>query len=95
MTQCAICISMPDCTPMHIIKAALKHNVHIVDKENYDADKDYDYYLHKYDLLSCGLDVSLLFVFTDVESVMISKDDQMENFLEEYNALRYAHLMFS
>ncbi|MDR3680447.1 MAG: hypothetical protein P4L41_10815 [Flavipsychrobacter sp.] len=95
MSQCAICITMPDCKPIEIMNAAIKHDVHIVDKEYYDAEKDYDYFLAKYDLFSCGLDVSLLFIFSDEESVLISKDDQMENFLAEYNALRYAHLMLS
>jgi hypothetical protein len=95
MSQCAICITMPDCKPIQIMNAAIKHAVHIVDKECYDAEKDYDYFLDKYDLFSCGLDVSLLFVFPDEGSILISKDDQMENFLTEYNTLRYAHLMFN
>ena len=95
MTQCAICISMPDCKPIQIMNAAIKHDVHIVDKEFYDAERDYDYFLDKYELFSCGLDVILLFVYPDAESVLITKDEQVENFLEDYNTLRYAHLMFN
>lgn len=95
MSHCAICITMPDCKPLQIMNAAIKHDVHIVDREYYDAEKDYDYYLDKYELFSCGVDMSLLFIFPDTEPVLISKDDQMENFLPDYNAMRYAHLMFN
>ncbi len=94
MSQCAICITLPDCTPLQVMNAAIKHGVHIVEKEAYDAEKDYDYYLSRYDIFSCGLELSLLFVFADSQSVLITKEDQLENFLEEYNNLRYAHLMF-
>jgi len=79
---------------MHVMNAALKHDVHIVEKENYDPEKDYDYFLSTYSLFSCGMDLNLLFVFADCHSVLISKDEQVENFVEEYNTLKYAHLMF-
>ena len=48
--QFAIAVTLPGATSKDIVTAAIKYKVHIIDKEEYDANKDYsvlpDMYKH-------------------------------------------------
>jgi len=57
----AACITMPGTTASDVVNAAVKHSVHILDKQPYDPDRDYDYYSELYG--EAGISISHLFIF--------------------------------
>ena len=75
----AICIAFPGTTSSDVVKAAIHHNVHIIDKEVFDNRKDYSTY-SRYDVLENGSRIFALFVFPS-ESILAEEESTFQEIL--------------
>ena len=78
-SQFAIAIVSPEAGVSHIVNAAIRNNVHIIDKEYYDSNKDYDAYRDSFCDLPNGTNIVLLFVFSDGSSSLVIDSVHVED----------------
>lgn len=79
----AIAIVVPGAKVADIVKAATYNGVHIIDKETYDAGKDYVLYISAYEPYTNGSRIQLLFVFPGGQSILASEDIQITEAVEK------------
>lgn len=79
----AIAIVLPGAEVADIVKAATFNGVHIIDKETYDAEKDYASFISAYEPYTNGSRILLLFVFPGAQSMLVADDAQLLQALEK------------
>ena len=79
----AIAIVFPGAGVANIVKAATLHGVHIIDKEEYDAGKDYTSFFSSYEPYMNGSRLLLLFIYSDGNSILAEDTVQLEGALEK------------
>jgi hypothetical protein len=78
-TQFVLAIVFPGTATSDIVSAAVRHHVHIVDKETFDAKKDYAAESRKYTPYINGSRIMLLFIFPDGNSVLADSDKNLQS----------------
>ena len=81
--QFAIAIVCPGGSSSDVVNAAMKYNVHIIDKETYLADKDYRAVVSNYHVTDYKIE--LLFVFPDGEHILAVDNEQYETAISKIN----------
>jgi hypothetical protein len=81
--QFAIAIMFPGAGIPDIVDAASRHNVHIIDKESYDAQKDYIALGQSYEPYINGSRILLLFVFPEGRSILATDPQKLAEAVEE------------
>lgn len=76
----AFCIVFPDTSSLDVVNAAMRHNVHIIDKEKFDPKKDYTSYKHGYTLEN-GAEINPLFVFP-ADSILADNEHSFRKALQ-------------
>ena len=77
-TQFALAIVFPGSDTADVVAAAVRHHVHIVDKEAYDPRKDYVAVSKKYEPYINGSRILLMFVFSEGQSVLADDDRNLD-----------------
>jgi hypothetical protein len=72
----AICIIFPGATAYDVVNAAIKHNVHILDREPYDPEKNYS--TKRYATAANGASIVSLFLFPEEKSILAENDNDLE-----------------
>lgn len=91
----AVCITFHGTTAEHVVTAAVVHQVHILDKTVYSPLLSYNSMIEQYNELNMPMDIYLLFVFPDEESILLSKEDNIREVLENMNLSKYTKPMFN
>lgn len=78
-TQFALAIVFPGTDMADIVSAAVQHHVHIVDKQNFDAGKDYVAESKRYEPYVNGSRILLLFVFPEGHSILANSEAQLHS----------------
>lgn len=71
-TNYAVCIAYPGITSDDIVLAAQKHNIVVLDIENYDRGKDYNVLLKAQNTINKAITVCLMFVFPKGQSMLMA-----------------------
>ncbi len=79
----AIAIVFPGAGVAEIVKGATYNGVHIIDKEDYDPQKDYAAYHAAYEPYIEGKRILLLFVFPDGQSMLATDEMQLTSAVEK------------
>lgn len=74
-TQFAIAIVFPGVGIKEVVSAAIKSQVHIVDREFYNPAKDYGAFSASYEPYLNGSRIMLLFVFPEGAFILASSDE--------------------
>ena len=77
-SQFALAIVFPGADMAAVVRAAVRHHVHVVDKETHDARKDYAAESKKYTPYINGSRILLLFVFPGGHSVLADSDASLD-----------------
>ncbi len=88
MLKFAIAIVFPEADIKDIVQAALKNNVHIIDKEVYDASKDYVAYSASYQPYINGSKIHLLFIFGEGDFILADTDGTLAEATTKIIALK-------
>jgi hypothetical protein len=75
----AVCIVLPGATSSDVVKAAITHTVHIIDKEPFDPSRDYNNFPQA-ETLENGARIFPLFVLPD-DSVLVDDRTSMKDAL--------------
>jgi hypothetical protein len=81
--QFAVAIVFPGAGVPDIVEAAAKNHVHIIDKEDYDAQKDYEAFSKSYEPYINGSRILLLFIFPEGRSILASDPTRLSAAIEE------------
>ncbi len=92
MLQFAVAIVFPEAGVKDIVSSAMKSNVHIIDKENYDPDKDYIAYSASYEPYVNGSKILLLFIFPQEEYILADTEDHLMEAATKISQLRQSAL---
>jgi len=92
MLQFAVAIVFPNASVKDIVSAAMKNNVHIIDKENYDPEKDYIAYSASYQPYVQGSKILLLFIFPEEESILTNTEQNLMEAAAKISELRQSAL---
>jgi hypothetical protein len=82
LLEFAVAIVFPGVGAADIVAAAIKHEVHVIDKEEYAPQKDYAAYHATYEPYVNGSRIMLLFVFTGGFSVLADNPQNLEKAME-------------
>ncbi|HTM65993.1 MAG TPA: hypothetical protein VL093_06725 [Flavipsychrobacter sp.] len=83
----AICILFPGTNAADIVKAAMKHNVLILDQERFDPAKDYNNYYRRKEPEK-GIRILPLFLFPS-KSVLATNSSSLQEALDQIKALHH------
>lgn len=78
-TQFVLAVIFPGTNTSDIVSAAVKHHVHIVDKETFDVSKDYAAESKKYEPYINGSRIMLLFIFTGGYSILADSETNLQS----------------
>ncbi|RYE25463.1 MAG: hypothetical protein EOP51_04050 [Sphingobacteriales bacterium] len=92
MLQFAVAIVFPNVDVKDIVTAAVKSEVHIIDKENYDPEKDYIAYSKSYEPYVNGSKILLLFIFPEGHYTLADTEDHLVEAAEKIKALQQTAL---
>lgn len=92
MLQFAVAIVFPEAGVKDIVSAATKCNVHIIDKEDYDPDKDYIAYSASYEPYVLDNKILLLFIFPHEEYILTDTEDHLMEAAMKISELRQSAL---
>ena len=90
--QFAICITFPGTDSTDIVTAAIENQVHILDKEEYDRDKDYEGLFSQYKIVLPEQQIFILLVFHKSDAVLITDVKAANEIISKEVMLRYAQL---
>ena len=79
----AICVTLPGATSADVVKAAITHNVHIIDKETLDPWKEYSDFP---DAITPENGPTIYYLFTGPEESILAENDATKQ--EALNAIR-------
>lgn len=82
MKHFAVAVVFPGAGSADIVNAAIKNEVHIIDKEDYKAGKDYNAFSANYHPYLNDKHIDLLFVFREGFSIYANTEDKMKMALE-------------
>ena len=71
-TQYALCIAYPGITSEDVVFAAQKHNMVVLDIEDYNRSTDYNLLLKAQNTIDKALKICLMFVFPKGQSMLMS-----------------------
>jgi hypothetical protein len=77
-TQFALAIVFPGTDNTDVVAAAVRHHVHVVDKEYFDAAKDYAAIAASYEPYINGSRIMLLFVFPQGNTVLADTEASLQ-----------------
>jgi hypothetical protein len=77
-SQFALAIVFPGADMSDVVRAAVRHHVHVVDREIFSAGKDYVIESKKQASYINGSRIMLLFVFPDENSVLADSDANLD-----------------
>lgn len=80
-TQFALAIVFPDTDNGDVVSAAIRHHVHIVDKEDFTPEKDYAAQAASYEPYINGSRIMLLFVFPEGNTVLADTETNLQRAL--------------
>ena len=92
MLQFAVAIVFPNASVKDIVSAALKSDVHIIDKENYNPEKDYLAYSASYEPYVSGSKILLLFIFAEGQYILTDTEDHLMEAAAKISELRQSAL---
>jgi hypothetical protein len=77
-SQFALAIVFPGTGNMDVVTAAVRHHVHVVDKEVFDAKKDYAAESKRYEPYINGSRILLLFIFQEGTSILADTENNLD-----------------
>ncbi|WP_276135025.1 hypothetical protein [Polluticoccus soli] len=80
-TQFALAIVFPGADNGDVVKAAIRHYVHVIDKEDFIADKDYAAQAASYQPYTNGSRIMLLFIFSEGNTVLADNETNLQRAL--------------
>lgn len=80
-TQFALAIVFPGTDNADVVSSAVRHHVHVVDKEHFDVDKDYAAQAASYEPYINSSRIMLLFVFPEGNTVLADNESNLQRAL--------------